>query len=151
VRKRVPVRVSTFGNGVGSHALKKQGPTVRPSSGKVSHRPRVPNPDYIYVTVAGASLRRQHVLAELRFADHQNAGPRAWCIPSFERDRAGAGIARLDLGKPHRGLARNAEDRAVSIEHRCSPGSPWSPPRVHRLTKLRGSMCKIAHVSSYPR
>jgi hypothetical protein len=64
-------------------------------------------------------LRRQNVLPELRFTNHHNAGPSAWRIPAFKCGCAGAGFARLDGGKAHRGLTRNTQNRAVLIEH------PW--------------------------
>jgi hypothetical protein len=67
-------------------------------------------------------LHRKHVLPQLRFADHHDAGLCARSISAFKRGRAGAGFARLDAGKPHRGLAGNTQNRAVLIEHR---GSPW--------------------------
>src|SRR6202030_1620053 len=85
---------------------------------------------------------RLHVLCEPWLADQQNAGPRALRIPAFEPDRADAGFVRFDGGKPHRGPARITHNRAVLIEHRCSPCVPPGP--AHRFPKRLARMCKIA-------
>jgi hypothetical protein len=76
--------------------------------------------------------RRPHVSLKRRSAEHHYAGLPAGQISAFERDRAGVGLVRLDRGKPHRGCARDAKNRAVLIEHR---GSPWSPPSVQSVPK----------------
>jgi hypothetical protein len=94
--------------------------------------------------------RRQHVMPELRSAEQHNAGFRKWRIPAFKRDRAGAGFARLDGGKSHRGCARNTQNRALLVQHRGSPGRRRFSQRLHR-PKRPGPMCKIAHFMRYPR
>jgi len=83
----------------------------------------------VRLTKRTARLRdpRLHVLCEPWLADQQNAGPRALRIPAFEPDRVDAGFVRFDGDKPHRGPARITHNRAVLIEHRCSP---CVPPRA---------------------
>src|ERR1700719_3596920 len=71
---------------------------------------------------------RLHFLRKPRLADHQKAGPRALRIPAFEPDRADAGFVQVDDGKSHRGSARITHNRAVLIEHRCSPWIDACPP-----------------------
>jgi len=87
--------------------------------------------------------RRSHVSLERRSAEHHDAGLPTGQVAAFERDRAGVGVVRLDGGKPHRGRARNAQNRAVLIEHRGSPLSP-SPPG-NRSPKRPRRLSKVAH------
>jgi len=82
--------------------------------GSAIPRPRLDRP----------SPRRPHVSLERRSAEHHDAGLPAGQISAFERDRAGVSLVRLDRGKAHRGCARDAQNRAVLIEH---GGSHWLP------------------------
>jgi hypothetical protein len=94
--------------------------------------------------------RRPHVLLERRSAEHHDAGLRAGQIAAFERDRTGVGLVRLDRCEPHRGRARNAQNRAILNEHRGSPWSPSPSPPGNRHPNRPGRMYKVAHLVSYP-
>ena len=107
--------------------------------------PKNPKPRHHYARNGAARpwYSLLHFLCEPLLTDHQNAGPRALRIPAFEPDRADAGFVRFDAGKSHRGSARITHNRAVLIEHRCSPCVPPGP--AHRFPKRLACMCKIAH------
>jgi hypothetical protein len=103
--------------------------------------PKNPKPRHHYARNGAARpwYSLLHFLCEPLLTDHQNAGPRALRIPAFEPDRADAGFVRFDAGKSHRGSARITHNRAVLIEHPCSPCVPPGP--AHRFPKRLACMC----------